>query len=592
MKPMHAVLILLILFAIVGAASWQMWANPVIDGGREMNAPLRLLRGEMLYSEVYYLYGPVAPAFNAILYKLAGVHLNSLYAAGIVSSLLLILAIFHISRRFMSTFESLLAAAAVLLLCVFKQGGTIVFPYSYAALYGTLFGTLALAVQIDFARSNRMWSLILAGAASGLAFCCKMEFGFAAFASLLTLVLLTPRPQRLRAAGFGLMSAAAVPVLLYAPLLMRIPADSLIKDTFILPGYVPPELIYYNKLKLGWDHPGKTLRELISALALLGGLAGLASLLGLRLSGKAIAPSRADRPARRLWWLAGVGFGLILLHMLFFGTRWSMNPFRALPILFLILILYCLRRHRREDFTFRALLIVSVYSLVVLARVIIRIPGGGGYGAGLLPVPIMLFLYIVTADFPLFHIPAEAARYRRRAVHALLATGLIATTAVLIVRYAQGSYTWLHTPRGALRQPPAITLAMRQALDFLNRNTRAGDYVLSLPEGSSLNFLADRPAPLRYEVVTPGFLSEAEEQRSIRALQEKHVEYVFLWNRPTSEFGPRIIGRDYCRTLMGWIEENYALVAVFGENVSPAIQIGDRDFFIKCYRIKNPKTQT
>ncbi len=588
---MHAVLILLILFAIVGAASWQMWANPVIDGGREMNAPLRLLRGEMLYSEVYYLYGPVAPAFNAILYKLAGIHLNTLYAAGIVSSLLLILAIFHISRRFMSTFESLLAAAAVLLLCVFKQGGTMVFPYSYAALYGTLFGTLALAVQIDFARSNRMWSLILAGAASGLAFCCKMEFGFAAFASLLTLVLLTPRPQRLRAAGFGLMSAAAVPVLLYAPLLMRIPLDSLIKDTFILPGYVPPELIYYNKLKLGWDHPGKTLRELISALALLGGLAGIAALLGIRLSGQPITLSGADPTVRRLWRLTAAGFGLILLHILFFGTRWSMNPFRALPILFLILILYCLRRHRREDFTFRALLIVSVYSLVVLARVIIRIPGGGGYGAGLLPVPIMLFLYIVTADFPLFHLPAEAARHRRRAVHALLATGLAAATAVLMVRYAQGSYTWLRTPRGALRQPPAITLAMRQALDFLNRNTRAGDYVLSLPEGSSLNFLANRPAPLRYEVVTPGFLSEEEEHRSIRALQGKRVEYVFLWNRPTSEFGPRIIGRDYCRTLMGWIEAHYGLGAVFGEKALPTLQIGDPDFFIKCYKLKTAKPQ-
>ena len=70
MKPMHAVLVLLILFAVMSAVSWQMWANPVIDGGREMNAPLRLLRGETIYSQVYYLYGPVAPLFNAFLYKL------------------------------------------------------------------------------------------------------------------------------------------------------------------------------------------------------------------------------------------------------------------------------------------------------------------------------------------------------------------------------------------------------------------------------------------------------------------------------------------------------------------------------------------
>ncbi len=594
MKPLHAVLILLILFAIVSAASWQMWANPVIDGGREMNAPLRLLRGEMLYSEVYYLYGPVAPAFNALLYGLFGIHLNTLYAAGILSSILLILVIFHIARAFMSVFESLLAAAAVLLLCVFKQGGTMIFPYSYAALYGSLLGTIALAAQVGFARSGRTWSLILAGAASGLAFCCKMEFGFAAFASLLALVILARPQPRIRTALIGWTSAAILPVLIYGLLIAHIPAESLIKDTFILPGYLPPELVYYNKLKLGWGNPGKTVRELISALALLGGLAGLVSLLGIRMSGRTIAPSRADRHVRQFWWLTGIGFGLLLAHILSFGTRWTMNPFRALPILFLLLIIYCIRRQngfREAGFTRHALLIVSVYSLVVLARVIIRIPGGGGYGAGLLPVPILLFVYIVTARFPIFRLTAEAERCRRRTVHMLLAAALMATTAVLIVRYTRGSYTWLHTSRGSLRQPPAITLAMHQAIEFLGRHTKTGDPVLSLPEGSSLNFLADRPAPLRYEVLTPGFLSDAEEQRSIRTLQEKSVEFVFLWNRPTSEFGPAVIGRDYCPALMGWIEENYSLVAVFGEKESPEIQVGDPNFFIKCYRFKNSRTE-
>jgi hypothetical protein len=226
---------------------------------------------------------------------------------------------------------------------------------------------------------------------------------------------------------------------------------------------------------------------------------------------------------------------------------------------------------------------------VVVARVIVRIPGGGGYGAGLLPVPIVLFFYIITAEFPIFRMRPDAARYRRKTVSVILTVGLLAITAVLIARYAKGSYTRLQTTRGDLRQPPSITLAMNQALDFLARNSSNGDYVLALPEGSSLNFLADRPAPLRYEVVTPGFLSEAEEQRSIQAMQEKNVEFVLLINRPTSEFGPSVIGRDYCKTLMGWIERNYSPAAVFGERNSPEIQIGDRDFFIKCYRLNNAK---
>ena len=40
-------------FAILFAVSWQKWADLAIDGGREMNTPVRLLHGEMLYTDVY-----------------------------------------------------------------------------------------------------------------------------------------------------------------------------------------------------------------------------------------------------------------------------------------------------------------------------------------------------------------------------------------------------------------------------------------------------------------------------------------------------------------------------------------------------------
>jgi hypothetical protein len=134
-----------------------------------------------------------------------------------------------------------------------------------------------------------------------------------------------------------------------------------------------------------------------------------------------------------------------------------------------------------------------------------------------------------------------------------------------------------------MRLRPPLGLAISQALDFISRNTRPGEYILGLPEGSSLNFLADRPAPLRYEIITPGFLSETEERKAVQALQEKNVRYVFLFNRPTTEFGPVALGKDYGRILMGWIESNYSLEAVFGENVPPETQIGGKYFFIKCY---------
>lgn len=586
MRTRHAVLILLTLYAAMTAVTWQGWANPVIDGGREMNTPWRLLGGEKLYSEVYYLYGPVAPFVNAFLFKIFGVQLRTLYAAGLAGGLVLTLVILSLGHKFMSPLESLLAAVAVLLLCVFKQRGNMIFPYSYSALYGTVLGTLALAAQVNHVRFNRRGSLFMSGMLSGLTFCCKPEFGFAAAASLLAVVMISPREQRLKNAGIALISVLIFPLVLYGLLLARIPAGAIFKDTFLIPGQIPAELLYFNRLKLGLNHPAKTLRELISAVAVLCGTGGVIALAGVRATGNSILSAPRGQGPRRIWWITGASWGFLFLHVLFFGTQWDLNPFRALPVLSLAMIVYYFHAgqdtgdgiHRRQ------LLIVAVYSLTVLARVIVRVPAGGAYGAGLVPVPLLLFIYLARADLPIFRVTESATRWRQRAVLVLLSTAFAATMGVFAYRQMTTPQSVLSTGRGDIRMAPSLTMAMSQALDFISKNTRPGEYILALPEGSSLNFLGDRPVPVRYEIVTPGFLSNDGEQRAIRQIQEKKVPYIFLFNRPTSEFGPEVFGRDYCRTMMAWIQSHYEPAAVFGEGVSADVQIGDRPFFIKCYR--------
>ena len=111
--------------------------------------------------------------------------------------------------------------------------------------------------------------------------------------------------------------------------------------------------------------------------------------------------------------------------------------------------------------------------------------------------------------------------------------------------------------------------------------------LFALPFALLATFLAARPAPLRYEVMTPGFLDRGAEIEAIRTLREKNVRLIFMFNRPTPEFGAKIFGRDYYRTLMEWIESNYEVDAVFGDGATPDAQIGDVSFFIKCYRKKD-----
>jgi 4-amino-4-deoxy-L-arabinose transferase-like glycosyltransferase len=593
MKPLHAVAILLALFLVMSAVTWQTWATPEVDSGREMHTKLRLLAGERLYGDAYYLYGPVAPSFNAALYKVFGPHLNTLYAAGLIGSLLLVLMVFQIGRALMPTTEAMLAAAAVLLFSVFKQSGNLIFPYTYSALYGTCLATLALILMIRHLRSGRMPGLVAAAAVSGLALCCKLEFGFAAAAALAALAYLAPKERRARTTVAALGTFILVPVVVYGLVLMETPAQAVFGGTYLLPGSIPAELLHFNRLKLGLFSPAKTAMEMLSALALLGVLGGAFLLLGRRLAGEPIA--WRDEQTGRTWRVIAGSLGWLALSLLVYGTGWDLNPMRALPLL-LAAMAWMLARPAAQplDQPGRVRLLVTVFGLAVLARVLIRVPGGGAYGSGLLPVPMILFFYLAAAGLTALA-PAAAARVRRT-VLVFFTVAIAAAAGVFAFRALASERQRLETARGDLRLEAPAAAVMGQALDFISRHSAPGQYILGLPEGSSLNFLGRRPAPLRYEILTPGFLDPEGEWQAVRALQQKDVPLVFLFNRPTDEFGPRVFGRDYYRILMGWIEENYDLAAVFTpRSAAPIVDIhplGAKDEIVDIHSFVQLRTST
>src|SRR5262249_24576413 len=116
-----ALLALALLFVAMIGGSWQRWTQPLLDHGREMNLPARILPGERLYSDVQFLYGPLAPHFNALLYRIFGIHLATLKVSGAVCAILILLMIYWLARRLMSVWEAALATGLVLVVCAIKS---------------------------------------------------------------------------------------------------------------------------------------------------------------------------------------------------------------------------------------------------------------------------------------------------------------------------------------------------------------------------------------------------------------------------------------------------------------------------------------
>ena len=82
------------------------YTDIMLDFGREVFYPQRILEGKVLYKDLFAIYGPFAYLFNALLYKFFGTNLSTLYAAGILSSLLFVSGIYLIAEKFLSKFLS------------------------------------------------------------------------------------------------------------------------------------------------------------------------------------------------------------------------------------------------------------------------------------------------------------------------------------------------------------------------------------------------------------------------------------------------------------------------------------------------------
>jgi 4-amino-4-deoxy-L-arabinose transferase-like glycosyltransferase len=550
-----------------------------------MDLPLRLMNGELLYRDVHYLYPPLSPYLNSLLYRIFGAHLDVLQASGAICAVLMVWMCYRIARRLMTPSESALAVIAVILVCVFKPTGNLIWPYAFAALHSMVFALGALLLALRYAENEKRGELAAAGVLIGLAAITKQEFAMAAACAVAAAVVWLRRADFKRLAtdlALAAAPAALVALPVYAALLTLIGRKIIVEDCHLFYTHLPASLVSYNAQRAGLDFPLISFAQMIGAAAVGVAMLSAAALLG----GVPRRPRPAARQARQAKWLwIALDCALIvaLSIRLIAGPEWDGSPMRALPFLSLGMIVIGWRR--REQEAGGALFIIAVYSLVVLARVALRVPSGGAFGGFFLPTSLILFCYLFLRAAPevigRWAQDLSTARRARLVGAGMLITLLLATAVVYAARYRLNFNYELKTPRGEFFVRPPIGEAFREALDFIAERTTPDEAIAVLPEGSDLAFLGERRMTLRLQIFLPGFLDERGERAEIARLQASRARYALIVSRPMHEFGADIFGRDYFTTLGQWIDEHYRLVKVCGEPRDERSLIGEPAFFIK-----------
>jgi hypothetical protein len=580
--------ILLALFSFLAGlwASWQRWGNPLIDAGREMNVPLRLLRGEMLYSQVRYIYGPLAPHVNSALYRALGVRLSVLCGGGIAVAGVILALVYWVGRRVLEPCETAVAVLAVTWICAFKPEGNYILPYAYSALYGSLLTLAVLALSLRYLEKRQIIYVLLAGICAGLATLAKTEAGIVSMGTGVAAVLLphviAPRRFISRGAIF-LAPAIAIPAIIYAGIAKKTGWATLTRGSYLFFGNVPWQLIHFNQVRFGFDRPWHSLLLMAISLIRLLALAGILGAVCL-----VMAAQESGRASRRWSWalLAG-SVAVCALASMGLG---DIGPMLPMPIILVILLavgiveyVRRLRASREQDIPALQWLLILSFSLLSLMRILLRVSTGGALSSLLIPASLIVFVYCWTHIFPELFAGAKERNLARHLAMTLLVAAIFASAITISIRYRRKFSYRLTTERGTMWTQPDLGQAFGEAASFLARESNEDDFVAVVPEGTSLDFLAGRRNPLRDEILVPGMLDEEAEQRAICDLQRTKTRFFLLTNRSTKEFGQTSFGRDYDVALMKWVEGNFRTCAIFGSDHSPDPQVGDAQFFIRVY---------
>jgi hypothetical protein len=619
-RDLFWVALIAVSFVIALAVSWERWGNLLVDCGREMNQPLRLSQGEMLYSDVRHIYGPLSPYINATLFRFLGPSLGVLYASGIVSAAIILSLTYWISRRLLGPAASAAATLSVTWLCAFKQAGNYILPYAYSALHGCALGLASVALLLKALSSQTSSEqndaehpvihrgyLFAAGVMAGLAMLAKTEMGLAAIAAGAVAAATAGYPRLKRSTGLAaifLAPAVALVALAYSIVAARVGWATLARESYLFLSSLPPELVYFNKRISGFDQPILSLMQMFLAGLRMASLAAVVATAGMLLGGR-WRSERGQEPATasagstdaghvsagQLWLLLMVSLLVFLSIPLAGVIGWDKGPYLAMPLILLALLFDTMRQGRNEAarngrLSAETLVLVAliVYALASLARVVLRVRSGGAYSSYLLPASVILFTYVWTNSIAARFRDISVSRMIRNIGIGLILADVAGTAPLLAYRFRARNTYPISTARGTHFTVPDLGQAMNEAIIFITNETAPTDSVAVLPEGTSLNFLTGRRNPLREEIITPGYLDPAGEERAINQLEQSDTRLVLVTNRPTSEFGATVLGRDYCQKLMSWIEGNFERVATFGPSKDANLEIGDKTFFIRAYR--------
>jgi hypothetical protein len=538
---------LLVTSAFVGFAwlSWRRLGSLIIDGGHELDVPRRILGGAVLYRDFSWNWGPLAPWVNSVLYRLFGVHSDTLMWAGLVSAALACLGLYLLARCFVGPLIAAWVGVAFLASCAFSRRidhaiFNFVLPFNFSATYGITLAIWSVLLLVHHVRSRRTATLTASAVLAGLVALTKMETTFAVMVAHATfLATLRRRPSRAQVLAWGCGAAVAAVGYGFASWASEGKVWTSLVELFNTGSR------FYIGDSMGVRHAGHSLLGI--GLSFLGWAAILTT-------GRWLArtdPRGRDRRLVALAWAVVLLVPAVIVERTFF---------RAVPFLLaacLVSIVVLRLRHGESALAgeWRELLVVGSFALAALPRILLR-TGLDHYGFYLIPPTLACVAIAITRMPPARGKPPLSPRILGGVASTVLAGvalgAFITSVPQLTKQVIEIRTTRVHRLVDA--QGPEATL-----IPYLS-TLPPGTVCAAIPDGAGLIFASGLTPPddgmLAY---IPMHLPTREIERRVLGAWKHHPpEVIIRWTEDQrSVFGYAGFGQDYGLELAGWISARY-----------------------------------
>jgi hypothetical protein len=546
---------LVVLGLAVGHAasvSWRAWGDLVVDIGRELEVARQVAAGEMLYRDVRWYYGPLAPYVNAGLYRLFGVHAGVLMAAGAASAVAMALMLRALATERAGALAGTATAVAFVYLCGFAHLYAYppfnwIMPYNYSATYGMLAATASLWLLVRHADHGRPGDLLLSTALLAAAALSKVET-FVPIAAAHVLYVAAARP---RVRGYVVASAG---VLAMYAFFWAHTGPALVSEN--LWGAVTPRARTFILRRMGLLDPVPAIAMLVRSMIVPGGVVAFLW---------ALARLARGRPVR--WAVLGAAAALPCLA---YAATSPFRQLRFLPVALLALLVWHATRALRDPDRARdhlAEAMVLVFAIVCLVRTPL-LAGAFHYGFYLLPVPLLAFAVAWFRTLPEWLPGVPRALFT--------AAGLGIFAGLSLAHHVESSRHWtehtalVDTPRGRMYlladfNGHPLGSAQAHAVHFLA--SRGADVrVLAVPEGAGLAFMAGAKTCCGMHSYLPLELDGPfDDTRLLARVRADPPDFVIRVDVDLAEYGSAGFGVDYAIATDAWLRDAYRLVATFGD---------------------------